>query len=118
MTETDKCPRCYQPETTKHLLWECKHSRNIWDIYNELILDEHVNSYEDVYTVNNDYSTVLIKVKIIQELIQIDRPKNWNIAKVKEIICQLMSTEKYNALRAKTITKYNKKWSKYLNLET
>ncbi len=71
-----------------------------------------------MYTVNNDYSTVLIKVKIIQELIQIDRPTNWNTTKVKEVICQLMSTEKHNTLRAKMITKHNKKWSKYLNLET
>jgi hypothetical protein len=118
MTETDKCPRCNEPETTKHLLWECVHSRNIWNIYNQLILDENVNSYDDVYAVNNDYSTVLIKIKIIQELIQIERPKNWTPVRVTDIICQLMSTEKHNALITKTITKFNKKWSKYLNLET
>jgi hypothetical protein len=94
------------------------HSRNIWNIYNQLILDENVNSYDDVYAVNNDYSTVLIKIKIIQELIQIERPKNWTPVRVTDIICQLMSTEKHNALITKTITKFNKKWSKYLNLDT
>ena len=117
MTETDKCPRCNQTETTKHLLWECIHVKNIWNCYNQIIQDESVNSYDDVFKVNDNNSTILIKIKIIQELIQIERPKNWNSQSISEIIYQLMNTEKYNAIIAKNIVKYNKKWIKYQNLE-
>ena len=30
MMESDECPRCNMTETTKHLLWECKHVKRIW----------------------------------------------------------------------------------------
>jgi hypothetical protein len=117
MTETDKCPRCNQIETTKHLLWECIHVKNIWNCCNQIIQDESVNSYDDVFKVNDNNSTILIKIKIIQELIQIERPKNWNTQSITEIIYQLMNTEKYNAIIAKNIVKHNNKWIKYQNLE-
>ncbi len=118
MTETDKCPRCSLTETTKHLLWECVHAKKIWECFNQLTQDGNVTSYEDVFKINNEYSTVLIKIKTIQELIPIERPKNWTMEKMSETIRQLICTEKYNATITKTLSKHNKKWSKYINLET
>jgi hypothetical protein len=32
MIENDKCTRCGQVETVKHLLYECKHSKIIWNL--------------------------------------------------------------------------------------
>jgi hypothetical protein len=118
MTETDNCPRCGLTETTKHLLWECVHAKKIWEYFNQLTQDGNVSSYEDVFRVNNEYGTVLIKIKTIQELIQIERPKNWTMEKFSEIIRQLICTEKYNATITKTLSKHYKKWSKYINLES
>jgi hypothetical protein len=37
MTQTDKCPRFGQTETTNHLLWECEHVKNIWSLFDALI---------------------------------------------------------------------------------
>jgi hypothetical protein len=37
MTVTDECPRCGITETSKHLLYECAHVRNIWSLFNNLM---------------------------------------------------------------------------------
>jgi hypothetical protein len=78
MTQTDKCPRCSQTETSKHLLWECKHVQNIWSLFNTLMNQtsnskESINNYEDIFQPCELLSINMIKIKIIQELIQNER---------------------------------------------
>jgi hypothetical protein len=38
MTPTDECPRCGEKEDMKHLLWECIHAKQIWSMYNNIML--------------------------------------------------------------------------------
>jgi hypothetical protein len=122
MTETDACPRCGITEKLEHLVWGCTHSRAIWEIYNEIMREvfgqnqDCVNSYEDVYEASERPCINIIRLKIIQEMIQIERPTNWNKNKVKEIIINLINIEKYNSIKFKTETKFHKKWNNFKNL--
>ena len=116
MSQVDTCPRCGITETSKHLLWECEHARKIWKLYNEVIEDEEVITYEDIFKFDHKDGTITIKIKIIQELIQIDRPKNWNKCKIINIIVNLMNIEKYNATKLGSLPNFNKKWKKYHKL--
>ena len=76
MTENDRCPRCGESEHSKHLLWECTHVQNIWTLYNELMTQlnltkETVNKYDEIFTAGSSEVTNLVKIRVIQELIQI-----------------------------------------------
>jgi hypothetical protein len=116
MTQTDCCPRCGMTETSKHLLWECQHVREIWSLYNKIMTEGKVNTYEEIFQINNSHSSIMIKMKTIQELIQIDRPKNWNMIIFKEKIQNLVNIERYIALNNGTITKFNNRWKKVFHL--
>jgi hypothetical protein len=35
MVDNNKCKRCGEVETYKHLLWECREAKNIWQLFNE-----------------------------------------------------------------------------------
>ncbi len=123
MIDTDKCQKCGEVETTKHLLWECPQVRNIWSIFNNLMVGlkkqvDTVNSYDEVYSIGSTAGTNLIKIKLIQELIQIDRPKNWDIDNMRKIIVNLTDIEKYNSVKTYNKALYAVKWgflNKYLN---
>lgn len=123
MIDTDKCQKCGEVETTKHLLWECPQVRNIWSIFNNLMVGlkkqvDTVNSYDEVYSIGSTAGTNLIKIKLIQELIQIDRPKYWDIDNMRKIIVNLTDIEKYNSVKTYNKALYAVKWgflNKYLN---
>jgi hypothetical protein len=83
MTNSDQCPRCGEVEDSRHMLWDCVHARSIWNKYNNLVrrlnqLDEEAKTYENVFAPGNNSAICLIKIKVIQALIQIERPKNRN----------------------------------------
>ena len=116
MIESDRCTRCDLQETTEHLLWECNETRNIWKIFNEIMNKLEMNhdiikEYEDVYKPGSNSAIALIKIRIIQELIQIERPRLWNKENVTKIILEMIKIEKYNSETNKTNEKYGKKWS-------
>ncbi len=117
MTESDKCPRCYNIETTKHLLWECEHSRKIWDLYNVILaktnnINDKVMSFDDVFKTGLKESTCLIKIKVIQELIQKERPKNWPTERLTNMVKNLIAIETLTNVKKK---KYNI-WLEFENL--
>jgi hypothetical protein len=116
MTETDSCPRCGLIETTKHLLLECVHAKNIWSLYNTLMTQigkscELVNNFEEVVKSCNSPEISIVKVKIIQQLIQIERPMNWDQEKLHTIIRELINIEQFNANASRSIDKFNMKWN-------
>jgi hypothetical protein len=56
MVNTNKCTRCSEVETYKHLLWECREVRKIWELFNEFASytnhqDERVLEYESVFKI-------------------------------------------------------------------
>jgi hypothetical protein len=68
-------------EDTKHLLWDCIESRKIWKIHNEVLKSLKMDNmlilkYEDLYRNELTSASSLIKIRIIQEFIQINRPIN------------------------------------------
>jgi hypothetical protein len=85
MTETDSCPRCGLIETTKHLLLECVHAKNMTKIGKSC---EFVNNFEEVVKSCNSQGITIVKMKIIQQLIQIERPMKWDQDKLHTIMCR------------------------------
>jgi hypothetical protein len=122
MTVTDECPRCNMTETSKHLLWECTHVKNIWSLFNDLMNNvengqECVNKYEDVFQTCELPANSIVKMKIIQALIQIERPMNWNREKLLDTIKDLINVERYNANVSRTINKFKIKWNHFDNID-
>jgi len=116
MTNNDECVRCGLKETTEHLLWECNDSRNIWNIYNNSLHKYTnevvtVNKYEDIFYMGKSSNICLIKIKLIQELIQILRPRNWTDETLTNLINKLIETDKYNARRERRMNKFELKWN-------
>ena len=115
MTSTDLCPRCNQTEDVSHLLWECANVRVVWKEYNDFMNklaqgQDLVESYDDIYTAGNKSGTAIIKIKIIQELIQKDRLTHWNVEKMELLVSDLIKMEKYIALKNHEIVKFKTKW--------
>jgi hypothetical protein len=116
MTETDECPRCGLTETTKHLLWECEHSKHIWSLFNALMNQvgnnkECIKKYEEVFQTCELPGTSIVKMKIIQEMIQVERPKNWNSERLETVVRELIKIEKYNANVSRSTLKFGRKWN-------
>jgi hypothetical protein len=121
MTNSDQCPRCGEVEDSRHMLWDCVHARSIWNKYNNLVrrlnqLDEEAKTYENVFAPGNNSAICLIKIKVIQALIQIERPKNWTDDNIKNIYVDLLKVEKHNALLTLTTSKFLTKWKTVLNV--
>jgi hypothetical protein len=56
-----------------------------------------VLSYEDIYKSSSSSFITIFKIRVIQELIQIVRPKNWYIEKIEKIALDIIKVEKYNS---------------------
>ncbi len=85
MTQTDKCPRFGQTETTNHLLWECEHVKNIWSLFDALmtqatqVSQECINKEED--KINNQKQAATIDIIFIFRylwLISTQKKSNFN----------------------------------------
>ena len=102
MINNNLCERCQQIESTKHLLWECVESRNIWELFNTWIVSNNpvsnvINEYQDIYYIDNCAHVCKVKMKIIQEMIQIERPSGWNLEQIKCISNDITNIELYNS---------------------
>ncbi len=108
MVDNNKCKRCGEVETYMHLLWECREARRIWGAFNDYSdyntpirqtdqQDDKVQEYEDIFEIGNMGFVNKIKIKVIQGMIQIERPINWSIDNIKTIASEIKNTELYNA---------------------
>jgi hypothetical protein len=59
---------------------------------------ECVNNYENVFRTCEEPAISIVKAKVIQALIQIERPINWNREKLLDTIKDLINVEEYNAV--------------------
>jgi zinc-binding in reverse transcriptase len=110
------CSRCGGVETYSHLIWECTEARRIWRVYNEYMdsigqSGVKVEIYEDVFKIENIGAISTIKMKIVQEMIQIERPTGWTVERIKDTANALKNTELYNASIVKKLDKVRIKWS-------
>ena len=115
MMNSDECLRCGSPETTKHLLWECYQAHKVWIAFNDLLKNigfpnDCVESYDKIYNHSSSAAITTIKIKTIQELIQIDRPTNWNKERVVSMALEIVNIEKYNSKVNNCLREYNVKW--------
>jgi hypothetical protein len=72
MTNSAECDRCGAEESTKHLLWEMA-----WIHLNDILEERNLGfdkivSYEKIFDFGGATCTTLIKLKIINEFIQIE----------------------------------------------
>jgi exonuclease III len=122
MTDSDSCPRCGIMETLKHLIWECSDSLRIWEHYNQIMTSlnepqECVNLYEDIFRKCENSGSSIIKIRIVQAMIQIARPTNWDRNKVTELIKDLVVKEKYNSLIYKHEKRFTSQWLKFVDIK-
>jgi hypothetical protein len=104
MINNSTCERCHEIETTKHLLWGCGESRNIWDLFNSWITNNNlishtINEYQDIYRIDECAHVCKVKIKIIQEMIQIQRPSGWNMERIILISKDIRNIELYNKVK-------------------
>jgi hypothetical protein len=98
------------------------HVQNIWNLFN-LVMNQINNSQECVLLYENVFKTCdiaaicLVKMRVIQALIQIERPVHWNRSNIVDIIKDLINTEKYNACMSKSIIKFKTKWNILDNIQ-
>ena len=77
MINNNTCERCQQVESTRHLLWECVESRNIWEFFNLWLfynnpMSNNINEYQDIFNIDECAHVCKVKMKIIQEMIQMN----------------------------------------------
>jgi hypothetical protein len=115
MVDSDKCPRCGMVEDLKHMMWECREASNIWNAYN-LFLEENecrnlkVLNYQEIFEVGNSTILTMVKLKIIQALIQIIRPEKWTKDNVYTIVNDLKEIDNYNSAENFTLEKFKSRW--------
>ena len=101
MVSNNKCTRCDKIETYKHLIWECEEVIRIWHLFNECVVsekqrDERIQDYEEVFKIGNNKNINKVKIKVIQAMIQIERPVNWSIVNITRIVNELKNIESFN----------------------
>ena len=80
-------------------------------------VSDKVLQYQDIFITPQKASITLIKIRIIQELIQIERPKNWSKETFNDKIKEIVRIEKYNYTVRKEETKFSIKWGNIENQE-
>ena len=105
MINNNICERCQEIETTRHLLWGCVESRNIWEFFNIWTVNNGsiantINEYQDIYRIDDCAHVCKVKMKIIQEMIQIERPRGWNEERIILISNDIKRIELYNKIKS------------------
>ena len=117
MVSSDKCLRCNETETYQHMLWDCVEAKKVWKSYNDYLgkvnlTQEKIQNYKDIYNTHNTSALSIIKMKIIQEMIQIIRPSGWTIEKIEKIANEMKHLELYNSKTNHNMEKTRRKWIK------
>jgi hypothetical protein len=116
MTNSPNCVRCNEVESSKHLLFYCRFSTNMWSVYNTIIKTEFnssfsINNFEDIFNFDTGTCENRLKLKLINELIQIERPTFWSKSKMMSIIAEMKSLDKYISIKNKrNLEDYKKMW--------
>ena len=122
MIDNPNCQRCGLEETTKHLLWDCRESQKIWVFLNEILTENshyssRINKYSDIYRTESNNVVSIIKMKIIQEMIQIERPINWNKEKIIQIILRMRDLEIPSTIGKSRNINIIHKWNNFIKPE-
>ena len=55
-----------------------------------------VNNYQDVFNIDNNRIISMIKVRVIQAMIQVIRPMAWGVGRIRTLAIELKCIELYN----------------------
>jgi hypothetical protein len=118
MVTSNKCSRCNEIEDNKHLMWECSEVKTLWSCYNTVIgqlgfYDSIVHQYEDIFKVEENPVLSILKVKLIQLNIQIIRPKDWSLNKIKNVISEHRNIEQAIAIGRSDMNMHLKRWKSF-----
>ena len=93
--------------------------QKLWKAYNDVLKEISLDKmnlilYEDLFKTETIPLLMTIKLRMIQELIQITRPTNWNTSRTLNIIFQLrnMEMQNDNSNNKKTL----KRWENFKNI--
>ena len=67
-------------------------------------------SYDDVFRIGSLGAINKVKMKVIQSMIQVERPTNWNIGNIIKIANEINLTEIYNAKKIGKIDVTESNW--------
>ena len=70
-----------------------------------------MENYKDVYNTPNISAISSVKMKIIQEMIQIKRPIGWTTETIRKTAMEMKNIELYNSKSNNCIEKAKKKWN-------
>ena len=126
IVNSELCSICKkEPETTKHLLYDCEIIQNVWKKVPMLIeklkikTDYVINATNVIYnTVHKNPGHVInFIVLVIKSKIYTTRclQGNINFVNFEKYINECKNIEKYNALKNNTIVKHAKKWEGITN---
>jgi hypothetical protein len=78
-------------------------TKRIWTVFNELITkidlqeEEKIQNYDNFYRIGEIGMLRKIKIKVLQGMIQIERPVNWSIVNIIKIVNEIKWMEIYNS---------------------
>ena len=115
MSRDDECERCGLKETYRHLFWECVESRRVWLAFNDYMTRINnsqfkVESYEEIFNISTNRILSMIKVRVIQAMIQIERPRGWKWDTVRKYALELKMLEIYNSKAKNKLDFVKMKW--------
>jgi hypothetical protein len=80
---------------------------------NNLGLDRIV-SYEKIFDFVGTVCAILIKLKLINEFIEIERSRHLSKSKIYTLVNQLINTEKYIATINQKLDKFKERWKPFI----
>ena len=69
-----------------------------------------VKRYEDVFSVEGNRIISMLKVRVVQELIQIERPRGWIMENTRKLAFDLKRIEIYNSAAKHKIEETKGRW--------
>ena len=116
MVNNNKCKRCEEIEDYKHLIWECREAKKVWMAYNEFVTqhdlqEEKIREYDNIFMIGKLGVLSTIKIRLIQEMIQIERPVNWSLEKIVKLVNEIKCIEMFNATKINKLEKTKRKWN-------
>ncbi len=90
--------------------------KQIWTLYNEYInnlgkSEGVMKEYKQIFTAGDEPGITIIKIRLIQEMIQIQRPKKRGTKRFEELVKDIVSIEKYNYKKKHQLQQFNVKWN-------
>jgi hypothetical protein len=91
----------------------------MWKLYNNFMIklgrnENTITTYKQIFNAGENKGITTIKIKLIQEMIQIKRPTNWDKNRMDLLINEIVNIEKYNHKINHKLKEFNTKWN-FLN---